>query len=695
MTDTETEIDPAALFPGDSEMAHRCRGVDWSATTLGAPDQWPSALRTAVRIALESTFPINLWCGPGLQLIYNDAYRSVLGAKHPQALGRPGAEVWAEIWPEILPLFETIRAGGPAVYAENARFAMERAGESADDGWFTFSLSPIRDDAGGIVAFLNVVAETTRQRRAEQEAHDARTAAEVAERRLREVFAQAPAFLAVLSGKDHVFDFANAAYMQLVGHREVLGKAVDEALPEVRTQGFIDLLDRVFRSGEPFVGREIPIMLARNPESPPEQAYVDFVYQPVTDPGGTTVGIVVQGSEVTEAVLARREVERLLRESEQDRADAEASETRYRFLANAIPVQVWSATPDGVLDYVSERTFEYFGRTEAEIIGEGWLSVLHPDDVASTTERWTRSLTSGEPYEHEFRLFSAEHGGYRWHLARATAQHDGEGRIIRWFGTNTDIEESKRTEAELKRLTTEATEANRAKSDFLAAMSHELRTPLNAIGGYAQLIEMGVRGPVTEAQRTDLLKIQRSKNHLDALVSDVLNFAKAGAGRLEFRTRDVNVSTTVDAVLEMVAPQITTKQLRLVPPSERGALTVLADSDKMRQILLNLLANALKFTPPSGTIAVEVGATDHLARISVRDTGIGIPPDHLDRIFEPFVQAKRALNASDQGVGLGLAISRQLARAMNGDLTVTSTVGEGSTFTLSLPLARAVANRSA
>jgi signal transduction histidine kinase len=319
------------------------------------------------------------------------------------------------------------------------------------------------------------------------------------------------------------------------------------------------------------------------------------------------------------------------------------------------------------------------------VVGDQWLSVLHPDDLERTMNTWRHSLETGAPYEVEFRLLSAAHGAYRWHLARAMAQRDPSGRIIRWFGTNTEIEERKQAEAELKRLTAEATEANRAKSDFLAAMSHELRTPLNAIGGYAQLIEMGVRGPVTEAQRIDLLKIQRSKDHLDSLVADVLNFAKAGAGRIDFRIKEVDVEKIVESVLEMVTPQLAAKDLQLAPRTPARGVCVLADEDKMRQILLNLLANALKFTPAKGRIGVIVEPAADSVSISVSDTGIGVPADQLDRIFEPFVQAKRALHASDQGVGLGLAISRQLARAMNGDLTVRSTVGEGSTFTLRLP----------
>ncbi len=364
--------------------------------------------------------------------------------------------------------------------------------------------------------------------------------------------------------------------------------------------------------------------------------------------------------------------------------DAESSDSRYQFLANAIPVQVWTATPEGALDYVSERTAEYFGRSPEQVIGDQWLSVLHPDDVPRVMETWLKSLSSGEPYEVEFRLKSAS-GGFRWHLGRATPQRDDVGNVIRWFGINTDIEDRKVAEAELQRLTREATDANRAKSDFLAAMSHELRTPLNAIGGYAQLIEMGLRGPVTEEQRADLLRIQRSKNHLDSLVSDVLNFAKAGAGRIEFRLGDVDVQKLLDSVLEMVAPQMIEKKLDLAPYLPATNLFVVADDDKMRQILLNLFANALKFTPADGLISIEITADESQVSISVGDTGIGIPGDQLERIFEPFVQAKQALKTSDQGVGLGLAISRQLARAMNGDLTVVSETGKGSRFTLTLP----------
>ena len=667
-------------------MAVRCRELNWASTSLGPPSEWPEALRTIVATTLESPFAMNLWCGPDLNLIYNDAYSAVLGAKHPRALGRPGREVWSEIWSEIAPLFDEIRKEGKSTFAEDALFLMERASGPPGRAWFTYSLSPVRNESGEIVAFLNIAAETTQRVLAERATEEARAAAEQAEERLRSVFKQAPAFLAVLRGPKHVFEFANEAYLYLIGNRDIIGKPVVQALPEVAEQGFVDLLDRVYETGQPYVGRETHVMLQRAPGEKPEQLYLDFVYQPLVE-NGERVGIVAHGSNVTAAVNARRDVERLLRESEKARAETAAGEARYRFLTNVIPVHVWTATADGNLDYVSDLTASSLGRTPEQLIGEGWLGSLNPDDVKSTLERWARSLRTGDPYEVEFRLWIPDQNAYRWYLARASAQRDANGQIIRWFGTNTDIEESKRAQEELRRLTNEAMEANRAKSDFLAAMSHDLRTPLNAIGGYAQLIELGVRGPVTDAQRADLERIQRSKNHLDRLVSDVLSFAKLGAGRIELRCEPVSVKNIIGSVVDMIRPQLTEKKLRLVSPPIPPELRMTADLDKTLQILLNLLSNALKFTPAGGTLEINVTDDANRVAIAVSDTGIGVPPEELERIFEPFAQAKRSLVASEAGVGLGLAISRQLARAMNGDLTVTSEVGKGSTFTLTLPRA--------
>lgn len=240
----------------------------------------------------------------------------------------------------------------------------------------------------------------------------------------------------------------------------------------------------------------------------------------------------------------------------------------------------------------------------------------------------------------------------------------------------------------------EAVAANAAKSEFLAAMSHELRTPLNAIAGYLQLVQMGIHGPVTEAQRTALGRARRSQEHLLALINDVLNFAKLEAGRIEYDIQDVSLAAAAAAVAPMIEPQFAANDIafdvRISPQ-----VIVLADRDKVQQILLNLLSNAAKFTEPGGQVTMEATVPgdpndppDGMVCLEVTDTGCGIPSDKLEAIFDPFTQVNRRLTRSTEGTGLGLAISRDLARGMGGDLHVRSVEGEGSTFTLVLRDAR-------
>jgi signal transduction histidine kinase len=242
-----------------------------------------------------------------------------------------------------------------------------------------------------------------------------------------------------------------------------------------------------------------------------------------------------------------------------------------------------------------------------------------------------------------------------------------------------------RSEAEAARLAAE--HANDVKAQFLAAMSHELRTPLNAIGGYVDLLELGIRGPVNEAQREDLDRIRRNQRHLLGLINNVLNFAKIEAGHVEYHIAETPLHTVLEAMYSLVGPQLTARSLeyeyRPCPPS----LVVHADAEKVQQVLINLLSNAIKFTDPGGRITLDYTATDEMAGVRVIDTGLGIPRAKLEAIFEPFVQVDQAFTREGQGTGLGLSISRDLARAMGGDITVESVLGEGAIFTLWLPRA--------
>jgi signal transduction histidine kinase len=239
----------------------------------------------------------------------------------------------------------------------------------------------------------------------------------------------------------------------------------------------------------------------------------------------------------------------------------------------------------------------------------------------------------------------------------------------------------------------EAEEASRAKSDFLAMMSHELRTPLNAIGGHVQLVEMGIHGPVTDAQREALDRVQRGQRHLLAIINDVLNLSRIESGRVDYAFEPVCLAQLIAETVSMLEPLLTASALACDVPASSldapGVPAARADRERAHQILLNLLTNAIKFTPPGGRITVELGRggeRDAMVALRVHDTGIGIAPGQLERVFEPFVQIARQ-SRYQEGVGLGLAISRDLARGMGGDLIAESVAGEGTTFTLLLPAA--------
>ncbi len=250
-----------------------------------------------------------------------------------------------------------------------------------------------------------------------------------------------------------------------------------------------------------------------------------------------------------------------------------------------------------------------------------------------------------------------------------------------------DISEQKQAEAELRAAKEVAEAASRAKSDFLAIMSHELRTPLNAIAGYVELLESEIRGSINDDQRHDLLRIRENQRQLLSVINDILNFARLDAGYIQYAVTDVDIPAMFESLDAVMLPLVTAKRLSFRTRAAAGELRVRADADKVRQILVNLLTNAVKYTDAGGRIVLSCEALGRSAELRVSDTGRGIPADRLHAVFDPFVQVDPHLTRTASGVGLGLAISRDLARGMQGDLTVQSEVGVGSVFTLRLPLA--------
>jgi PAS domain S-box-containing protein len=356
-----------------------------------------------------------------------------------------------------------------------------------------------------------------------------------------------------------------------------------------------------------------------------------------------------------------------------------ATRSRFENLLELAPQVVWFGQPDGHISYSNPYWYEYTGLSERESLGYGWTSAIHPEDRDEVLSTLQTAAQKGNNSEVEFRLRRKD-GDYCWFLARGRPGRDEFGKVDAWLGIAVDIEERKKAEQE-------AWAASQAKSEFLASMSHELRTPLNAIGGYAELLALGVRGALNAEQAQDIARIRRSQQHLLTLITDVLNFAKVDAGQTEYRLTAVPVDESLRDTESMIAPQILARGLHYSYKGGDKSYSVLADPEKLQQIVLNLLSNAVKFTEPGGTITLSSEAVGSCIEIRVADTGPGISEEKLERIFEAFVQVDRRLNQPVQGVGLGLAISQDLAKGMGGGVSVESVVGKGSTFTLTLPRA--------
>ena len=416
---------------------------------------------------------------------------------------------------------------------------------------------------------------------------------------------------------------------------------------------------------------------------------------PIMDRGnvlGTFAMYYTEPRAPTEADISLTDTAAMLAGNAIKRARAEralrVSEARFRSMAEAIPVQVWTARPDGHLDYITQKVADYLGRTKSELLGAGWSQFIHPDDLKRVAARWNHSIETGEPYEIEFRVFSVADGEYRWHLVRANPMLDADGRVVQWFGCNAEIEEHKRLELARDAALEQVNRANKSKADFLAMMSHELRTPLNAIGGYAQLMIDGIPTPPSEGQLNYLRRIAKSQHHLLGLIEAVLLHAKVEAGKVTYQIADFWARDVLDLIDPLTAPQRAAKRLGYDCSGCDGKLVFRGDREKVVQILVNVLSNAAKFTPADGHISVATEVlSPGVGAFVVKDTGIGMSGDELQVVFEPYVQFDSALARESKGTGLGMPISRELARGMGGDLTATSERGVGSVFMLSLPLA--------
>lgn len=419
--DNQVPQNGVGFLKGGGELGELVSHFDWQPTALGPIETWTPWLKTSVSLMLCSKVPMVILWGADGYMIYNDAYSVFAGARHPKLLGSKVLEGWPEVAAFNAHVMDVVYTGGGNLSFQDHELVLHR-GDRPKATWMNLDYSPIFDSDGRPAGVIAIVIETTAKVMAEQWRNGERE-------RQRQMFEQAPGFMAMLTGPTHVFEMANLGYRQLVGHRDLLGRPVREALPEIEGQGFFEILDRVYETGEPFVGKGIHAELQITPDTGKVDRFIDLIYQPIRNPHGEVVGILAQGVDVTERMMA----EQSLRQSEE----------RFRALADAMPNHVWTAGPDGLLDWFNPRVYDYSGAAHGSLDGQGWAVLVHPDDLPQTAKNWQEAQTLGMFYETEFRLRRND-GVYRWHIARAVPMLDVDAKLTQWVGTNTDIDDHKR-----------------------------------------------------------------------------------------------------------------------------------------------------------------------------------------------------------------------------------------------------------
>jgi PAS domain S-box-containing protein len=683
---------------GGGETGALIGGFDWASTSLGPISGWPQSLKTATALLVHSPVPIVMLWGEDGFMIYNDAYSVFAGGRHPHVLGKKVREAWPEVAEFNDHVMKVGLAGGTLAFRDQ-ELTLYRNG-AAEQVWMNLDYSPVIDESGSPAGVIAIVVETT-----ERVLADRRIGAE--RDRLRRMFDQAPGFMALLDGPDHVITLTNRAYQELIGHRDVMGMPLRAALPEAVEQGFVDILDTCFSTGQPFVGTGTAFRVQRG--SFMEEVLLDFVYQPIAGRDGRISGVFLQGQDVTARVradIARRE-----------------SEARFREVANAAPALIWVTDTGGSATWFNKPWLDFVGDSLESQLVRGWMRHMHPDDHVPFARMKARAYECRTPFRLDFRLRRAD-GQYRVFDDTGVPRFDAAGRFLGFIGSCLDVTEARAAVADLRRLTetlearvqartAELEAANRllvaqidererveatlrrmqrleAVGQLTAGVAHDFNNLLTVVLGNISFLERALEAaPVEPRTRARLGYMKSAAERGATLTGQLLAFSR----RQRLEAKPLNLNETVASMRDLLQSSMggaVKLQTRLDP----YLWTALVDATQIELVILNLAINARDAMQVGGLLTVATAnaslgeperpedppAGDYVA-VAVEDTGSGMTPEVLSHAFEPFFTTKEV----GRGSGLGLAQVFGFAKQSGGGVRIETALGRGTTVRVYLP----------
>ncbi len=658
-----------AFLSGDTPMVRLIAAHDWAATPLGPLDGWPQSLKTLTGFVVRAPVPLVMLWGVDGVMIYNDAYSVFAGGRHPELLGSKVREGWPEVADFNDNVMKVGLAGGTLAYKDQ-ELTLYRTGKP-EQVWMNLDYSPVIDESGAPAGVIAVVVETTDRVLADREAAAQRD-------RLRQQLQQMPGFAAVLTGRDHVFEYVNDAYVAISGDRDLLGRSVREAFPELAGQGFYELLDQVFSSGEAVVSRGMELRLSGHDEV----QHIDFVYQPTRDAQGVVTGIFVGGYEVTDAYQAAA----ALRELNADLERQVIQRTQARGMT-------WQLSPDLMGALNAEGYFEtsnpawqsVLGWSEAEVAGLSIWELLHPDDVERTREGF--ALTQiGQPAIRFPNRYRTKSGDYRW-ISWVGVPEDG---LVYCSGRDITEEVAQQEELLQAQEALRQSQKMEAVGQLTGGIAHDFNNLLAGIAGSLEMLELRLAEGRGDGVQRYLGVAQASTRRAAALTQRLLAFSR----RQTLDPKPVDVNRLVAGMDELIRRTVG-PTIRVETVGAGGLWLTRVDASQLENALLNLTINARDAMPGGGRITIETANKWLDARaarerdlepgqyvsLCVTDTGAGMSPDVVERAFDPFYTTKPL----GQGTGLGLSMVHGFARQSGGQVRIYSEVGIGTTMCLYLP----------